>query len=177
MMPSSTQISLLQAMGIPVWKLRSIAEEKVEVSVNRPLDTSALLARISNSIILVSHDSQISKQTNYLLQAMMSTIGLSGAAACFISLAELDALTKLKEREIEQKILFLMGDGAVKQVFGEASNVVTYRNNTHNIEQSNLTAIVSFGLDELMINPQNKALAWQDLRTVKMYTNDVHEKR
>ena len=146
--------------------------------MNRPLDTTALLARISNSIILVSHDSQITKQTNYLLQAMLSTIGLSSAAACFISLAEVDVLTKLKERsKLNKKYLLLMGDGAVKQVFGEASNVVTYRNNTHNIEQSNLTAIVSFGLDELMINPQNKALAWQDLRTVKMYTNDVHEKR
>jgi len=173
MMPSSTQVSLLREMGIPVWKLRG----RAEVELSDPVDTTALLARISNSIFLVSHDSQITKQTNYLLQAMLSTIGLSSEVVCFISLAEVDVLTKLKEREIEQKILFLMGDGAVKQVFGEASNVVTYRNNTHNIEQSNLTAIVSFGLDELMINPQNKALAWQDLRTVKMYTNDVHEKR
>ena len=170
MMFSSTQVTLLKAMGIPVWKLRGIAKEKVEVEPIKIIDTTALLAKISNSILLVSYDSQISKQTNYLLQAMMATIGLTAEAICPISLAELDVLTTLKEIGTKQKVLLLMGEGAVKQFFGDEANVMTYRNNTHNIEKSKLTAIVSFGLDDLMLNPQNKALALQDLNTVKMYT-------
>ena len=177
MMPSSTQVSLLRAMGIPVWKLRGIAKEKSEVELSKITDTTALLAKISNSIFLVSHDSQISKQTNYLFQAMLSTIGLSAETVCLISLAELDVLTRLKETGGKQKVLLLMGDGAVKQFFGDEANVVTYRNNTHNIEKSKLTTIVSFGLDDLMLNPQNKTLAWQDLHTVRMYTNSMCEKR
>ena len=70
-----------------------------------------------------------------------------------------------------------MGEGAVKHVFGDASDVETYRNNIHSIEESKLTAIVSFGLDNLILNPQNKALAWKDLHSVKMYTNNICEKR
>ncbi len=170
MIPSSSQVSLLTAMGIPVWKLRSMSEKNAEFEASNLADGSALLSKCSNSKILVCHDSQITKQTNYLLQAMMLTIGLPGEAICFISLVELDVLTKLKEIETIQKVLLLMGDGAVKQVFGDESKVETYRNNTHNIEELKLTAIVSFGLDELMLNPQNKALALQDLHTVKMCT-------
>jgi DNA polymerase III psi subunit len=173
MMPSSTQVSLLREMGIPVWKLRG----RAEVELSDPVDTTALLARISNSIFLVSHDSQITKQTNYLLQSMLSTIGLSSEVVCFISLAEVDVLTKLKKVETKQKVLLLMGEGAVKHVFGDASDVATYRNNIHSIEESKLTAIVSFGLDNLILNPQNKALAWKDLHSVKMYTNNICEKR
>ena len=170
MIPSSSQVSLLTAMGIPVWKLRSMSEKNAEFEASNLADGSALLSKFSNSKILVCHDSQITKQTNYFLQAMMLTIGLPGEAICFISLVELDVLTKLKEIETIQKVLLLMGDGPVKQVFGDESKVETYRNNTHNIEDLKLTAIVSFGLDELMLNPQNKALALQDLHTVKMCT-------
>ena len=170
MIPSSSQVLLLTAMGIPVWKLRSMSEKNAELAASNLVDGSALLSKFSSAKILVCHDSQITKQKNYLLQAMMSTIGLPGEAICFISLVELDVLTKLKEIETIQKVLLLMGDGAVKQVFGDESKVETYRNNTHNIEELKLTAIVSFGLDELMLNPQNKALALQDLHTVKMCT-------
>ena len=173
MIPTSSQVSLLRAMGIPVWKLRGIAEDKAGVGVSNPVDTTALLARSSNSKFLVCHDSLITKKTNYLLEAMLSTIGLSGEARCLISLAELDVLTSLKEIGTKQKILLLMGDDAVKQFFGDEANVVTYRNNTHYIEKSKLTAIVSFGLDDLMLNPQNKALALQDLHTVKIHTNNM----
>ena len=176
MMPNSSQISLLRAMGIPVWKLRGRAEEKSVVGGCNPPDTTALLGRISNSNFLVCHDSHITKQTNYLFQAMMSTIGLSGAAPCLISLAELDILTTLKETETKQKVLLLMGDDAVKQFFGDEENVVTYRNNTHNIEKSKLTVIVSFGLNDLMLNPKNKAYALQDLHRVKFTYNNMREK-
>ena len=167
MMLDSRQVSLLTEMGIPVWELRTsdeIATEAIEPPV---VDIAALLQRVAQSDWLICCENVLTEQGHRLLQAMLSTIELSLADVCLLSLTELNKLIETAEIEPQQKVVLLLGEQAVKQAFNESAQVSNYRNEAHAISPSQLATVVSFSLENLLQSPENKVLAWQDLQLAK----------
>jgi hypothetical protein len=169
MMLDSRQVSLLTEMGIPVWELRASNEIEITTeAIEQPVvDIAALLDRVAQSNWLICCEDVLTQAAHRLLQAMLSTIGLSLADVCLLSLTELSKLIETAEGEFQQKVVLLLGEQAVKQAFDESARVSNYRNETHAISPSKLATVVSFSLENLLQSPENKVLAWQDLQLAK----------
>ena len=171
MMLDSRQVSLLTEMGIPAWELRTSNEIETEIAteaIEPPVvDITSLLQRVTKSDWLICCEDVLTQAAHRLLQAMLSTIGLSLADVCLLTLAELSKLIETTEGVSQQKVVILLGEEAVKQAFDESAKVSNYRNEAHVISAPQLTTVVSFSLENLLQNSENKALASQDLQLAK----------
>ena len=179
MMLDSRQVSLLTEMGIPVWELRTSNEIETETeteteteiateAIEQPVvDITVLLQRVTKSDWLICCEDVLTQAAHRLLQAMLSTIGLSLADVCLLSLTELSKLIETTEGVSQQKVVLLLGEQAVKQAFDESAKVSNYRNEAHAISPALLTTVASFSLEDLLQNPEHKVLAWQDLQLAK----------
>jgi len=161
------QLLLLTEMGIPVWALRSTDEIPVDTIEQPIVDIGALLERVTESDWLICVDNKLTEHTHRLLQAMLLTVDVSHADICLLSLAELKELADTSEIETNQKVLFLLGEGAVKQAFDQSAHLANYRNEIHLMPRSQLATIVSFSLEDLIQAPENKVLAWRDCQLAK----------
>jgi hypothetical protein len=122
---------------------------------------------VAQSNWLICCEDVLTQAAHRLLQAMLSTIGLSLADVCLLSLTELGKLIDAVEGESQQKVVLLLGEQAVKQAFDESAKVSSYRNEAHAISSALLTTVASFSLEDLLQNPEHKVLAWQDLQLAK----------
>ena len=167
MMLDSRQVSLLTEMGIPVWELRPSTEIVTEAIEHPVVDIAGLLDRVAQSDWLICCEDVLTPVAHRLLQAMLSTIGLSLADVCLLSLTELGKLVERPEGVSQQKVMILLGEQAVKQAFDDSATVSNYRNEAHAILRAKLITVVSFSLENFLQSPENKVLAWQDMLLAK----------
>lgn len=163
------QLSTLTEMGIPVWELRQQkVTEFVTTSdyVTNPVEINEQLLQ-SDWLILIDKETY-SEQAQRLLHAMLSSIGLSLQRVAIITHEQLPELQNLSA---ERKVLLAFGTAAAQLLLDDQLPFDDCRGRTHQILASQLTTVVSFGLEDLLNNPENKVLAWQDLQLA----NSVHQ--
>ena len=149
---SPRQLSTLNEMGIPVWELRQQTIEHIQLEQQQCV-----------LLILLEQQDQL-EPAQRLLQAMLSTIGLSQQDIVFVTQQQ---LPQLKNNVIEQKLIFALGIRAAQSLLGMDIKLDNCRGKIHQVLDSQFTAVVSFGLEELLKTPENKAQAWQDLKLAK----------
>ncbi len=153
---TSRQLSSLNEMGIPVWEFRSNESEQA-ISVVEQEPSEQLL----NCDWVVLIDGQnYSEQARQLLHAMLFSIGIEQNQVAII---DSDQLAQLHNVPSQNKILIVLGESLAQSLLGE--NVS--RNAVHKTLNSQISTVVSFSLAELLVHPEKKALAWQDLQLAK----------
>ncbi|MFW5425897.1 MAG: DNA polymerase III subunit psi [Methylophagaceae bacterium] len=153
-----SQLSSLNEMGIPVWELRTDNTEQVS---NEPV---ALILQAECLVLLESHSNE--QQVQHLLQAMLFAIGLNADQFSIISS---DQLPQLQDSSVPQKLLLVFGESFAQSLWGRSA----VRGTQHKMLDTQVPTIVSFSLDELLVSPENKILAWQDLQLAKQILNAV----
>lgn len=148
---NSRQLSSLNEMGIPVWKLRpQVSNDVIVDTVIASQEPSEQLLRCT-WIILV--DKNHHEQAQQLLHAMLSSIAVSPEQVALISSEQ---LPQLQHIEAQQKVLLVLGDDMSGQTLNRG---VIYQ--TQDIQ---INTVLSFSLNELLVNPEKKAIAWQDMQ-------------
>ncbi|NOQ82029.1 MAG: hypothetical protein GQ548_05850 [Methylophaga sp.] len=154
------QLSSLKEMGIPVWEFRSTEAEQA-VFVDKQLASTEPSEKLLNCDWVVLIDGQnYSEQAQRLLHAMLFAIGIEQNQVVII---DSEQLTQLQNMPRQRKVLIVLSEVIAKSLLGES----VIRGSVHQTLNSQISTVVSFGLDELLENPENKALAWQDLQLAK----------
>ncbi len=148
---TSRQLSSLNEMGIPVWRLRSNAQEPEVVTASE--QASEQLLRCT-WIILVNKEH--SEQAQRLLYAMLSAIAVSPEQVALISSEQ---LPQLQSVDAKQKVLLVLSDEIT-----DLSEQAISRGEIHQTQTIQINTVCSFGLNELLAEPEKKAEAWQDLQ-------------
>lgn len=147
-------------MGIPVWEFRSTEAEQA-VFVDKQLASTEPSEKLLNCDWVVLIDGQnYSEQAQRLLHAMLFAIGIEQNQVVII---DSEQLTQLQNVPRQRKVLIVLSEVIAKSLLGES----VIRGSVHQTLNSQISTVVSFGLDELLENPENKALAWQDLQLAK----------
>lgn len=149
------QLSSLSEMGIPVWALRN---EGGTVSEDLAPSEQILDA---HCFVLIEPDSH-NEQLQRLLQALLFSIGLTPDQFVMINSEQ---LAQLQNNAKQQKVLLVFGESLALSLWGQS----VVRGQVHQI--INIPIIVSFGLNELLSSPDDKALVWQDLLLAKQLLN------
>ena len=148
---NSRQLSSLNEMGIPVWKLRSqVSNDAVSDNVITSQEPSEQLLRCT-WIVLV--DKNHHEQSQRLLHAMLSSMAVSPEQVALISAEQ---LPQLQHIEAQGKVLLVLGDKVSEQVLS--------RGEIHQTQAISVNTVLSFSLDELLAQPEKKAEAWHDLQ-------------
>ena len=159
------QLSALAEMGIPVWELRQQKITELEIATGHPINSAEIDQQLLQSDWLILIDKQTyNDQAQRLLQAMLSTIGLSLQTVAIVTHEQLPQLHVLSA---DRKVLLAFGTTARQLMLDNKSTLEESRGKAHQTLNSKLTTIVSFGLDELLERPENKILAWQDLQLAR----------
>ena len=147
-------------MGIPVWEFRSTEAEQT-VFVDKQLASTEPSEQLLNCDWVVLIDGQnYSEQAQRLLHAMLFAIGIEHNQVAIIDSQQLAQLQNVPQ---QRKVLIVLSERIAKSLLGES----VIRGSVHQTLNSQISTVVSFSLDELLENPENKALAWQDLQLAK----------
>ena len=157
------QLSSLAEMGIAVWELRQPSSPSIETDNSEPLSesTNEQLARCDWWVLV---EQQQNQQTQRLLHVMLSAIGL---AQHDVALVTQQQLSQLQQLSCEQKVLLVLDDQAIPFLLGKQVSLADCREKTHQTLTAQINTVFSFSLTELLQSPENKALAWQDLKLAK----------
>ena len=160
------QLSALAEMGIPVWELRQQTITELVTTTDHVISTAEIDEQLLQCDWLILIDKQTyNEQAQRLLQAMLSIIGLSLQTVAIVTHEQLPQLQHLSA---DQKIILAFGNTVAQLLLNEKITLDAFRGKTHQTLNSKLTTVVSFGLEELLNNPENKVLAWQDLQLAKL---------
>ena len=154
------QLSSLNEMGIPVWEFRSTKAEKTagvvaEIIVQQP--SEQLLN--CDWVVMIDHN-HYGEQAQRLLYAMLLSMGIEEHQFAII---DVKYSVQLQNIDSKRKVLIVLGNDIAKELLGEPLVPGTI----HKILNSQISTIISFSLDDLLENPQNKVHAWQDLQLAK----------
>jgi len=156
---SSRQLSSLNVMGITVWEFRSTQSEAVSVVADIiPQQASEPLLKCDWVVMI--DEKTYGEQAQRLLHAMLFAIGVEKHQLAIIDTKQ---LTQLDNIPTQKKVLIVLGTDIAKQLLGES----IIRGSIHQTLNSQISTVVSFGLDDLLSKPENKAQAWQDLQLAK----------
>ena len=159
------QLSALAEMGIPVWELRQQTTTG-QLAIDDAITSVEIDEQLLQSDWLVLLDKQThNEQAQRLLQAMLSSIGLSLQNVAIVTDKQLPQLQNLSA---DRKLLLVFGIVAAQLLLDDQATLDDCRGKTHQTMSSHLTTIISFGLDDLLNCPENKILAWQDLQLAKL---------
>lgn len=154
------QLSSLKDMGIPVWEVRSTEPEQT-IPVAEQRVSAEPSEQLLNCDWVVLIDAQTyTKQAGQLLHAMLYAIGIEQNQVAIIDSEQLSQLQKVSS---QSKILFVLGEHLAQPLQKDTLS----RGSVYHVLNSQITTVISFSLDELLANPANKALAWQDLKLAK----------
>ena len=148
---NSRQLSSLNEMGIPVWKLRSqVSNDVIVDTVIASQEPSEQLLRCTWVVMV---DKNHHEQAQKLLHAMLSSIAVSPDQ---VSLISFEQLPQLQHIEGQGKVLLVLGE--------EISDPALSRGAIHQTQAISINTVLSFSLDELLAEPEKKAEAWHDLQ-------------
>ncbi len=160
------QLSALAEMGVPVWELRQQKSIELDIATDHTINSTEIDQQLLQSDWLILIDKQTyNEQAQRLLQAMLSTIDLSLPTVAIVTHEQ---LSQLQHLSADQKIILAFGNKAAQLLLDEKITLDACRGKTHQTLNSQLTTVFSFGLEELLNNPENKILAWQDLQLAKL---------
>jgi DNA polymerase III psi subunit len=160
------QLSALAEMGIPVWELRQHKTAELDNTPEHTINSTEIDEQLLQCDWLILIDKQAhNEQAQRLLQAMLSTIGLSIE---HVAMVTHEQVSQLQYLAADRKMLLAFGTVAAQLVLDEKITLDDCRGKTHQVSTSQLTTVVSFGLEALLNNPENKVLAWQDLQLAKL---------
>jgi len=154
------QLSSLNEMGIPVWEFRSNKAEETTAVVDEIISQQPSEKLLNCDWVVMIDDQNYGEQAQRLLHAMLLSIGIEEQQLVIIDAKQ---LTQLKNVSAQQKVLIVLGNDMAKEQLGES----VVRGSVHKTLDSQISTVVSFALDDLLENPQNKADAWQDLQLAK----------
>jgi len=172
-MIDSRQVSVLSAMGIPVWQYRNNAAEDVTSegdNVVEQVDNSVLLARIEQATWLICHDSDSTQQTQRLVQSILLAIDVPMPQVCLLTTAELKVLEYETIANAEHKQLLTFCESIVRQLFGESATVEQHCYEPQFALNSKLTTLINLDLDTLLTAPETKKQLWHSLRHLRPTT-------
>ncbi|MDH5357348.1 MAG: hypothetical protein OEY48_01445 [Gammaproteobacteria bacterium] len=163
---SPGQLSTLTEMGIPVWEYRQLSPIPTETVTVEPsiqsTETDEQIIRCDWLVLIDQSDNN--QQTQRLLQAMMSAVGVLQHQ---FAIVRYDQLSQLHTLPIDRKVVMALGHKSAQLLLGEKVLIEDCRGKAFQAAASKLTTIVSFSLSELIQTPQKKALAWQDIQFAK----------
>jgi len=156
---SSRQLSSLNTMGIPVWEFRSTQSEVIAI-VDDIIPQQPSEQLLKSDWVVMIDDKTYGEQAQRLLYAMLFAIGVEKHEFAIIDAKQ---LVQLDTIPTQNKVLIVLSTQVAKQLLGES----IVRGSVHKTLNTQVTTVVSFGLDELLANPENKVQAWQDLQLAK----------
>ena len=154
------QLSSLNEMGIPVWEFRSNKTEETAELVGEAIAHQPSEQLLNCDWVVMIDEQNYDEQAQSLLHAMLLSIGIEEQQLAVIGAKQ---LTQLQNVSAQQKVLIVLGHDIAKEQLGES----VIRGAIHKTLDSQISTVVSFALDDLLENPQNKADAWQDLQLAK----------
>jgi len=154
------QLSSLNEMGIPVWEFRSTIAEGTTAVVDEVTGQQPSEQLLNCDWVVMIDDQNYGEQAQRLLHAMLLSIGIEEQQLAIIDAKQ---LTQLQNIPTQRKVLIVLGCDIAKELLGES----VVRGLVHKTLDSHISTVVSFALDDLLENPQNKADAWQDLQLAK----------
>ena len=157
---TSRQLSSLKEMGIPVWEFRSSKSEEVVPIVDEVIAEQASEQLLSCDWIVMIDEQNYGEQAQRLLHAMLLSIGIEEHQLAIINAKQVSQLQNIPSL---RKVLIVLGGDIAKKVLGES----VVRGAVHKTLDSQISTVVSFGLDDLLENSGSKAHAWQDLQLAK----------
>ncbi len=157
---NSRQLSSLKEMGITVWEFRSSKPEEASIIVDEVIAQPASDQLLNCDWIVMIDEQHYGEQAQRLLHAMLLSIGIEEHQLVIIDAKQ---ISQLKNIPSQRKVLIVLGSDIAKKVLGES----VVRGAVHKTLDSQISTVVSFGLDDLLENPDNKAHAWQDLQLAK----------
>lgn len=156
------QLSILAEMGIPVWALRQHQDNlTLQIDVQSSVEK---MHRIEPMDWLIMVDEYNQLQQN-LLGNMLFAIGYDLERVTIVGTEDLQSLEQLTP---SKHLLLAFGQRSIQILFGQDAKLEQYRGKTHQLFASQLTTIVSHGLQDLLMFPEKKMQAWQDLKFARL---------
>ncbi|MBE0439276.1 MAG: DNA polymerase III subunit psi [Gammaproteobacteria bacterium] len=158
---NSSQLSILEEIGIPVWELRL---QNVEPALQqREVLTAETKIQYQQSWIVVVDKIEDNSSKQALLYAMLKAINVSYDDVAVITS---DDYLMLDLDSTNNKIMLVLGSAALSYIDGISESIEQCRGKIHQIDSD---IVVSYGLDELLNDPTKKAAVWQDLLFAKRH--------
>jgi len=160
---NAQQLTVLAEMGIPIWQLRT-TDPVLEQHVEDQDVSSEIAAEVltKNWLVLVDDVNDNSAKRS-LLDNMLKAIKVAPDNVAIVTTKQYQQLEQIPSL---RRVLLVLGDKAAELVLGSQQSLEQYRGS---IQQAHIDAVISFDLDDLLANPQKKALAWQDLMLAKRH--------
>ena len=154
---SKLQEKVLGEMAIPIWASR------------QPDDVSLLIVDdtlMKASFLVLLDDKTYHNKTQLLLKNMLFAIGVNWQQVAIVTL---DKIAQLHHLSADKKMLLALGESALKLLIDNKAKVSDYQGKVHKTIDLRFNTVVSIDLDELLVSPEKKALAWQDLRLISSH--------
>lgn len=151
-----SQLSSLNEMELPVWALRSNTVKAEEVEPSTQLE-------IRDCLVLVDSNTN-NQHEQRLLASMLHSIGVLKHQ---FTVLNPEQLPQLQTNHQQPTLLLVLGEGIAQLLWGKS---VT-RGQTHQTLDNAVSTVVSYSLDELLVSPEHKASAWDDLLLAKQILN------
>ncbi|MDF1588035.1 MAG: DNA polymerase III subunit psi [Gammaproteobacteria bacterium] len=158
---NSSQLSILEEIGIPVWELRP---QNVEPRPQqREILTAETKIQCQQSWIVVVDKIEDNSAKQSLLYAMLKAINVSYDDVAVITSND---YLMLDLDSTNNKIVLVLGSAALSYIDGISETLEQCRGKIHQVD---IDTVVSYGLDQLLNDPNKKAVVWQDLLFAKRH--------
>jgi len=143
-----SQLATLKAMGIEAWQLRSPMAKLMLLDVY-PATTT---------------DKASQDLTNKLLAAWLNLIDLAKDEIIVVKISAEEINQQIKK--IQPKLIITLGENSAHKLLNTTDLLDNLRQKIHSDLISNISIINTYHPQDLLTNPINKKLSWQDLQLI-----------